>query len=111
MWWKKVAFRNYFLAAFLLAIFTILIVFVIMNFLPPLIPLFYGKPTGSEQLTPTWFIFVVPGVSILITAANLFVNISTKDEFIRKIVAVSSLIISIMASTTVAKIIMLVGFF
>jgi hypothetical protein len=111
MWWKKVAFRNYFLAAFLLAIFTVLAVFVLLNFLPPLVPLFYGKPTGSEQLAPTWFLFVVPGISILITTIDLFVNSSIKDEFIRKIMAVSSLIVSIMASVTVVKIVLLVGFF
>lgn len=111
MWWNKVSFKNYFLAAIVLSLVTVAGVFAIKSFLPPLIPLFYGKPAGTEQLATTWLIIVVPGISILLTIINLLINISVKDEFIQKIVAVSAFIISLMSSITVAKIIALVGFF
>lgn len=111
MWWKKVDFHNYFLAAGILSVLSIVGALITRSFLPPLIPLFYGKPTGAEQLAPTWFIFIIPGISILITVTNLFVNKSAEDKFIKKILAITSLVISLMATITVVKIIMLVGFF
>ena len=111
MWWKKVDFRNYFLAAGILSVLSIVGSLIARSFLPPLIPIFYGKPTGAEQLAPAWFIFVIPGISILTTVTNLFINKSAEDEFIKKILAITSLVISLMAAITVVKIITLVGFF
>ncbi len=104
-------FYNYFLAAGALSVLSIVGTLIIRSFLPPLIPLFYGKPEGAEQLAPAWFILIIPGVSILITATNLFVNKSVEDKFIKKVLAITSLVISLMATITVVKIITLVGFF
>ncbi len=104
-------FKNYFLVAVGLSLITTVGIFITKSFLPPLVPLFYGKPTGAEQLASTWFIFVIPGISILITVINMLINLATRDEFIQKIVAVASFLIAVMASITVVKIILLVGFF
>jgi hypothetical protein len=111
MWWKRITFRNYFLASGVLILLTAVGILSIKSFLPPLIPLFYGKPSGAEQLAPTWFFFIIPGVSLLIAGVNLLVNTLAGDEVVKKILAVGTLVISIMAAVTVAKIILLVGFF
>ncbi len=108
---NKVVFRNLFIVAGVLSILDIIGVLVIRDLLPPLLPVFYGKPTGTEQLAPTYFIFVIPSVSILITALNLFINTNAKDIFIKKTLAMVSLAVSLMATITVFKIILLVGFF
>jgi len=111
MWWKKVTFPNFFIFAAVLSLLTAVIILITKSFLPPVVPLFYGKPTGTDQLAPTLFLLVVPAISLAITAVNVFINSSAKDDFIKKFIAASSLIISVMATVTVVKIILLVGFF
>lgn len=111
MWWKKIAFHNFFLAAGILDILTIIGILSVKSFLPPVIPLYYGKPAGTEQLAITNFIFIIPAIAVFVAAFNLFISSSTKDDFIKKTLAVTALIVSLMATITVAKIILLVGFF
>ena len=111
MFFKKIVFRNYFLAAGLLAIASVAIVLIARGYLPPLLPLFYGKPVGMEELAPRDFLFFVPIASICISFINILISKSAKDDFIKKILAVSSLIVSFMSAVTVIKIILLIGFF
>ena len=111
MWWKKITFHNFFLASGILSILSIIGIIAVKNFLPPVVPLFFGKPSGEDQLASYWMLFLIPAVSILINAINLFINMSSKDVFVRKILAVSSFVIAFMAATTLVKIILLVGFF
>jgi len=111
MWWKKVSFRNYFIIAVVLSIISIAGILLIKNYLPPIIPLYYGKPTGADQLAPTLYFLIIPGVSILISGINLIINLYIKDEFVKKVLAVSSLLASIMATITIVKIVFLIGLF
>lgn len=111
MWWKKVTYHNYFLASATLSIATIIGILLAKGFLPPLVPLYYGRPSGAGQLAPTLFLLIIPGVSILLGSINLFLNMFIKDDLIQKVLAVGSFVISLMAGVTVVKIILLVGFF
>ena len=111
MWWKKVTYYKFFLVAGVLALVSILCILIAKSFLPPVIPIFFGKPTGDEQLASYWFLFTIPGISIIISTINIIVSTSGKDEFIKKVLAVGSFLISFMATVTVTKIILLVGFF
>lgn len=104
-------FRSYFLAGGILSILSAIGFLAVKSFLPPLVPLFYGRPTGVEQLMPTWFLLIIPGVSIVITIINVFINISAEDELIKKNVAVGAFVLSLMTTVTLIKIILLVGFF
>lgn len=108
---KTIVFRNFFVAAGILSLLSMAGIVIVQNYLPPLLPVYYGKPTGIEQLASTYFIFIIPGTSIIITAINLFFNTATKDVFIKKTLAIVSLAVSFMATITVFKIILLVGFF
>ncbi len=111
MWRKNITFQKLFLVAGALSFISLLAVLGSRGFLPPLVPLFYGKPTGADQLAPTLFLLIIPAVSLLITIINLFINSRSKDDFIKKFLAVSSLVFSIMTIIAVTKIILLVGFF
>lgn len=111
MWWKKVTFPNFFIAAGVLNLVTALAILAVRSFLPPVVPLFYGKPGGADQLASSIFLLIVPGVSLLISGVNVFINSASKDDFIKKFLGVASLIVSVMATITVAKVILLVGFF
>lgn len=111
MLWKKITFRNYFLAAVILDIVSIIGIFAVKQFLPPIVPLFYGRPSGASELAPSLFLLIIPGVSLLITIINYLISISTKDDFVKKILAVSALVLSTMLALTLVKIVLLVGFF
>jgi len=108
--WKKVIYRNYFLAAIIINLLAVVSIILLRNFLPPLIPLFYGRPAGEAQLTETFGLLIAPGVSLLITIINLCISLLIQDGFQRKILAMSATIISLLTAITVVKIILLVGF-
>lgn len=109
--WKKITFNNYFLVAAVLNLLSLLAPVVLRAFLPPIVPLFYGRPTGEGQLISTLGLMIAPATALLITAINLLLNLWTKDDFLKKILAVAALIISIVTTITVIKVILLVGFF
>lgn len=80
------------------------------SILPPLAPLFYGRPMGEAQLTKTLGLLIAPGVGILITLLNLFLSLGIKDDFLKKLLAISAIIISVLTTITIIKIVLLVGF-
>jgi len=109
--WKKLAYRNYFLAAVIINIGVFLSLVLLRNFLPPLAPLFYGRPVGEAQLTNTFGLLIAPGASLLMTALNLGLSFWIKDNFLKKLLAISAIVISVLTAITITKIILLVGFF
>jgi hypothetical protein len=111
MFLKNVVFRKYFIASLILGFVSIAVFFVIKSFLPPEVPVFYGKPVGEDQLVPNIFLLVIPAVSILISMVNIIVSKRSDDDLIKKILAISSLIAAFMAIVTTVKVILLVGFF
>jgi len=111
MEWKKIPFRNLFIVAGIISIISALSILLVKGFLPPVVPLFYGKPIGVEQLSVNLSLLLIPSVSIVITLVNILIGKSVGDDFLQKSLAVSSLLISFMSFLTVVKIILLVGFF
>lgn len=111
MWWKKISFNKYFLAAITINVLCVITILIARGFLPPVVPLFYGKPLGEGQLISNLGLLIVPAVSLIISTINLLLNIWIKDNFLKKIFAVTSVIISVVGAITIIKIILLVGFF
>lgn len=111
MWFKKITYFNYFLVASTLSIIVAIGILAVRNYLPPVIPLFYGKPVGPEELASKDFLFIVPVISAAISIVNIIISKSESNDFIKKILAATSLVVSFMAAVTVTKIILLVGFF
>ena len=88
-----------------------LIILLIKGFLPPVVPLFYGLPSGSEQLSPTNGLFILPAAGVGITFLNLLIAGNVKDVYLKKALIISSVFVSILSAITIVKIILLVGFF
>ena len=108
---KNPAFKNLFLASITINLIEVITVFALRNFLPPLLPLFYGRPSGGTELTSTFGLMIAPAAALLLTVANLIASSLVKDEFLKKILAISALAVSALVLITVAKIIFLVGLF
>lgn len=106
--YENVPFKNFVTAAFLLNIVVIVIVLVLQTFLPPQIPLFYGLPEGEEQLTSSLILIIPSSVSLLILAANVSLSYFLKEDFLKKILVITALGITIFSLVTTIKIIFLI---
>lgn len=109
--WAHIPFRNFFYLSLFFNIAIIVIIFLIRSFLPPVVPLFYGRPEGEGQLIPTLGLAIAPLAALVLSAVNLILTKLVKDEFIRQILIISTFLISLLTFITVIKIIFLVGFF
>jgi len=109
--WKKITYKKLFLAALVGNTLVVLFILVLKSFLPPVVPLFYGRPTGEAQLTTYLGLYIAPGVSFLITAVNMFLNLWLEEDYIKRLLAIFSVSVSVLTAITVLKIVFLIGFF
>ncbi len=108
---SKVPLRRYLYAAAILNLIVILALILLKNFLPPVAPVLYGRPTGESQLLPTLGLTIAPSVSLLIIITNTMIAALSKNSFLKKILVLNSLLASLLTTIAVLKIVFLVGFF
>jgi hypothetical protein len=108
---KGIPFTGLLYISLILDALVIVSVFFAKNLLPPVVPLFYGRPSGEGQLVPVLGLLLAPLVSLAITFANFFLAKIIKVEFLQKILIVSTFLLTLLTTITVIKIILLVGFF
>lgn len=108
---RNLPFKNYIYTIGGITLLTMLVVVAFSSFLPPQVPLFYGKPVGEGQLTSTFGLTIAPLTAILILIINSIVAMFTENTFIKKILIVGGFVSCLLAIITVLRIIFLVGFF
>lgn len=109
--WKRLPYKGYVYASLFLSLLTVAVVLAGRSFLPPIVPLFYGRPVGEEQLVISLGLLIAPGISIFITILNVIVAFFINNTFFKKILIAGGFLVSLLVSITVIKIIFLVGFF
>lgn len=109
--WKNVPFKGSVYFSITLNLILIIFVIVIEEFLPPVVPLFYGLPSGIDQLVPSLTLILAPILGLITTLINIIISSLIEENFLKKTLIVSSVFISLLFSITVVKIILLVGFF
>lgn len=109
--WKNVPLKGgvYFSTA--LNLILIILVLGLKGFLPPVVPLFYGLPSGTDQLVSSIFLVVAPVSSLIITLINILISNLIKDIFLKRALIISSVFVSLLFAITLVKIVLLVGFF
>ena len=104
-------FRGYLIYIIFANLITIVFTLVVHKWLPPEIPLFYGKPQGNEQLASSWLL-VLPGlISLLILFTNLAIVNLIKNDFSRKTLILAAIGATFFSTITTFKIIFLIGSF
>jgi len=98
-----------FLFSIFASLVTIFVGFIAQFILPPEIPLLYGLPLTSEQIVPSIFITIPSAIALLFTVANILISISLHDNYLKKSLAFTSLIITVLSLVATFKIIFLVG--
>ncbi len=79
--------------------------------LPPLVPLWYGKPWGVDRLAhPLWLVLLPAGSLIVLIINTTLSRILTRDMLIfTQILAATALIVAILSLVTLTKILFLVS--
>ncbi len=79
--------------------------------LPPLVPLWYGKPWGVDRLAhPLWLVLLPAGSLIVLIINTTLSRILTRDMLIfNQILAATALIVAILSLVTLTKILFLVS--
>lgn len=97
------------IAIILLVIFAGSVVFVHPK-LPPLIPLINNVPWGVERLVDKNFLFVLPGIALLIMLINVMVAsmLYEKNILLARILSFNTLLFNTLALLALAQIISLV---
>lgn len=107
---------NWFLSTTKKLVFASILVSVILLVwrypkLPPLVPLWYGKPWGVDRLAhPLWLILLPVGSFIILFINTIASRILTRDMLIfTQILAATALLVAILSLVTLTKILFLVS--
>lgn len=78
--------------------------------LPPLVPLWYSRPWGIDQLTAPYLLFLLPTASMVLYILNVLVSIYFTAEYLifTQMLFLSSLIVSLLSFIALVKIVFLV---
>lgn len=109
--WKNLPYKGCVYFSLILNAVLLAAIFAIRTFLPPVVPLFYGLPSGYEQLTPSLWLMLIPSLGIFVTLMNIGLSNFTSDVFLKRALIISSAFISLLLAIAVIKIVLLVGFF
>lgn len=109
--WKSLPFKECIYFSLVVNILVAVLVLILKPFLPPVVPFFYGLPTGSEQLIGSYGLFIAPATGIILTILNISISNVISNLFLKKAIVISSAFVSLLLSVTVVKVILLVGFF
>lgn len=79
--------------------------------MPPEVPLFYSLIEGEDTITPSYYLFLLPIISLVIILVNIFVyrRIFTHDLFVRKVLYYSSVGAIVISTFVFLKILFLVS--
>jgi len=79
--------------------------------LPPLVPLWYSRPWGADQLAAPFFLFILPVSSLFLYGVNFLIAIYVTAEYLifTQLLFLSSFIVSLLSFVTLVKILFLVS--
>lgn len=109
--WKDTPLKEYIYTSLGMILLTTISVLILIGNLPPVVPFFYGKAVGENQLTNTLFLLVAPTTSLFILFLNTFLAAMTDNTFLKKVLIMCVFLFTLLMTITTFKVIFLVGFF
>lgn len=106
---EKLPLKNLFIYSLILSTITLSFGLLAQIVLPPQIPLLYGLPQTNDQLVSSLMIILPSIISIFITIINAIFSIKSHDNYLKKILAFTTISIAVLSSITIFKIIFLVS--
>lgn len=108
-YFSLIPFKNSSLVLVAINIITIISLFLFSSRIPPVVPLYYGKPYGAEQLAPQSFLALPAVIALMVCIINTALNALLKDEFVRRVLLGGMFVATLFALITIVKIVILVG--
>jgi len=92
------------------AILSVLFIIWRWNRLPPLIPLWYSRPWGTDQLTSPFWLILLPAGGVTIYYINRMISKHITSEYLifTQMLYLSALLVNILSLVTLVKILFLV---
>jgi hypothetical protein len=109
--WKNIPLKKYAYISILLNVAIAVTIFSTKDFLPPIVPLFYGLPGGINQLSSYVYLFIIPSIGLFIVILNILIARFCHDLFVKKALIIAGFFVSALGAITIIKIISLVGMF
>lgn len=106
-----IPFRNYVYFCLFLAIAAIIAVVILLKWLPPQVPLYYGLPEGEAQLAPALGLILPSLVALAVLTVNVTACFFIEDDFLKKALILTAIGVTFFTTITTIKIIFLVGSF
>jgi len=106
---KKLRINRILASCLCLNSFIILLIILLLNHLPPVVPLYYGKPQGEEVLAQKLYLLLPPSFSIIFIILNTLIIQFFHDKFLKNVLIGICIVTSLFSTITIVKIILLVG--
>ena len=108
---QRLPYKKYIYAAILIDILITALVLALAYFnrLPPEVPLFYGQPEGEQMLTSNWVLVLPALCSVIFLGVNTVLAYFIKDDYLKKTLILSGILLTLLAMITTLEIINLVG--
>lgn len=96
-------------STFVAALILLALSALVINFLPPEIPLFYLASQDKSQIAPSWKI-IFPGIlAVGVSAVNVMFALKIKSDFLKKTLITTGFAITALSVIAVGKIFFLVA--
>lgn len=85
----------------------VILILLLSKLLPTRLPLFYSLPWGEKELVQKLQLLIIPAIIALVTLSNLIISwqLHSSQNFFKKILLFSSLLVSLILAITFFKII------
>ena len=87
---------------------TFLVAFYAQKYLPPVVPLFYSRPWGKDQLASPLFLVLLPLLAVLALVINTLCANLVSEKLLQRSLLAASLVVSLLSSIAVFKVILLI---
>lgn len=108
---SQIPFFNLLIVSLLICIITISLILLSEERIPPQVPLFYGLPEGEEQIVARLGLTIPSFMALIIIVINTVLATIFENNFVRNALVLTSFAVTLFATITTIKIILLVGSF
>lgn len=103
--------NKFFFLPIVINFFIILFIISAKKYIPSEVPLYYGLPSGRQQLAPALALIIPSVSSVVVIILNSLLSLAVKNDFLKQALITSGFVYTLLSAITTLKIILLIGSF
>jgi hypothetical protein len=107
----KLPFLNLVYLSILINVGVIVTLLLLKRYIPPEVPIFYGLPEGKNQLGSMEQLIIPSMVSLMVILVNISTASLLQNDYLKRVLIIVSLIITLLSLITSVEITLLIGSF